>query len=141
MNKVILIGRLTKDPEMRTTSSGVSVCQFFLAVDRRYKGEGQPTADFISCTAWKSSAEFIAKYFHKGSRIAIEGRIQTREWSGEDGVKHYATEVVVDNAEFCESKQQSAPAPIVARDEAGYYDGVSAPPEYQFDASDEGIPF
>lgn len=141
MNKVILLGRLTKDVELKNTQSGVAVCGFTIAVDRKYKADGQPTADFINCTAWKHTAEFVAKYFRKGNRIALEGRIQTRDWVDDNGEKHYVTEVIVDAAEFCESKQQSAPPPIVAREEAGYFDGVSDPPEYQFDASDEGIPF
>lgn len=146
MNKVILIGRLTKDVELKNTQSGVAVCGFSIAVDRKYKAEGQPSADFINCTAWKHTAEFVAKYFRKGNRIALEGRIQTRDWVDDNGEKHYATEVVADSVEFCESKQQSvsAPPPIVAREEAGYFDGVLETPEYpeyQFDASDEGIPF
>jgi len=106
MNSVALMGRLTKDPEVKMTQSGTSVAAFTLAVDRRYKKEGQPTADFINCLAWKNLAEHIAKYFHKGERMAITGSIQTRSWEGKDGKKNYATEVVVDTADFCESKKQ-----------------------------------
>ena len=105
MNKVTLMGRLTKDPEVRTTSSNVNVCSFTLAVDRRFKSEGQPTADFIPCIAWRSTADFIKKYFTKGNKIAVSGSIQTRQWDDKDGKRHYATEVIVDEAEFCESKR------------------------------------
>lgn len=121
MNNVTLIGRLTKDVELKYTQSNTAVCQFNVAVDRRFKSEGQPTADFISVVAWKQTAEFISKYFTKGSRIAIVGRIQTRAWEGDDGKKNFATEVVADNVEFCESKQQSNNS--YATTEAGYYDG------------------
>lgn len=121
MNNVTLVGRLTKDVELRYTQSNTAVCQFNVAVDRRFKSEGQPTADFIPVVAWKQTAEFISKYFKKGSRIAIVGRIQTRAWEGDDGKKNFATEVVADNVEFCESKQQSNNS--YATTEAGYYDG------------------
>ena len=105
MNKVILIGRLTRDPELRSTASNISVCSFTVAVDRRFKSEGQPTADFISCIAWRQTAEFVSKYFSQGSKIVIEGSIQTRQWEDKDGQRRYSTDVVVDNVEFGESKR------------------------------------
>ena len=108
MNQVILIGRLTKDPELRATASNISVCSFTVAVDRRFKTEGQPTADFINVIAWRQQAEFVAKYFNKGSRIAVTGSIQTRQWDDKDGKRHYATDVVADEVEFCESKRSDA---------------------------------
>ncbi len=106
MNKVILIGRLTKDPELKYTASNTAVCTFTIAVDRRFKSDNQPSADFIPVVAWRQTAEFIAKYFAKGNRIAITGQIQVRSWDDQEGKKHYATEVIVDDAEFVESKRQ-----------------------------------
>ena len=104
MNKVILIGRLTKDPEVKNTASQVTVCRFSVAVDRRFKDQnGQRQTDFINCVAWRQTANFISSYFHKGSRIAVVGSIQTRNYDDNNGQKHYVTEVVVDEAEFVES--------------------------------------
>ena len=108
MNKAILVGNLTRDPEQRTTPSGVSVTSFTVAVTRRYKSQdGTQQADFINCIAWRSTAEFIAKYFTKGSRIGIVGTIQTRTYDDQNGVRRYVTEVVVDEAEFVTSKAQN----------------------------------
>lgn len=107
MNKAILMGRLTKDPEMRTTPQGVSVCSFSIAVNRRFAKEGQQQADFINCVAWRQQAEFICKYFTKGSMIAVVGSIQTRTWDGQDGKKQYATEVIVDEAHFTGSRAET----------------------------------
>lgn len=111
MNKCILIGRLTADPEIRYTQSQKPVASYRLAVDRVFKNEGQPDADFISCVAWGNNAEFCQKYLHKGMKIAVEGRIQTGSYE-KDGVKHYTTDVIVERHEFCESKSggQAAPA-------------------------------
>lgn len=102
MNKVVLAGRLVKDPELKATANGVSVCTFTVACDRRYTQNGERQADFISCIAWRQSGEFVARYFKKGNRIIIDGSIQTRSWD-DGGSKHYATEVVVDHVEFGES--------------------------------------
>ena len=105
MNKVILVGRLTKDPELRATTSGISVCSFTVACDRRFVKAGEERkADFINCIAWRQSAEAIAKYFVKGNRIALEGSIQTRTWQDNEGKNRYATEVVVEQWEFAQSK-------------------------------------
>ena len=107
MNKVILVGRLTKDPELRATTSGVSVCSFTVACDRKYVKQGEERkADFINCVAWRQSGEAIAKYFKKGDRIALEGSLQVRDWTDDDGKKHYVTEVVVDQWEFAQSKSE-----------------------------------
>lgn len=110
MNNVCLIGRLTSAPELNQTNTGHSVCRFSIAVDRKFKSEGQPTADFINVVAWRQTADFVAKYFGKGNRIALTGSIQTRNWEDNEGKKHYATEVVADNVEFCESKKESSEA-------------------------------
>lgn len=108
MNKAILVGNLTKDPEMRTTPNGVSVTSFTVAVQRRYKdADGNYQADFINCVAWRSTAEFVAKYFTKGSRIGVVGTIQTRTYDDQNGNKRYVTEVVADEVEFAGSKTQN----------------------------------
>jgi single-strand DNA-binding protein len=107
MNKVILMGRLTKEPELRYTSgSNTAVCSFTLAVNKRFQKQGEERkADFINCQAWEKTAEFIAKYFQKGSQIAVVGRIQTRTWDDTEGKKHYVTEVVVEETFFADSKK------------------------------------
>ena len=133
MNNVSLIGRLTAPPTLQNTLNGTSVCRFTIAVDRRFKKEGQPTADFIPVVAWRQTAEFVAKYFTKGSRIAVIGSIQTRSWDDDEGQRHYATEVVADNVEFCESKKESTSsgpvkAPNSATTEAGFNDDYYVPP-------------
>lgn len=116
MNNVILMGRLTKDPEIRTTNSGLSVCKFTVAVDR-YSKDGEDKTDFINCVAWRKTAEFIGNYFSRGQRIALTGSIQTGSYTDKDGRTVYTTDVLVDKAEFCESKKNSdsAPAPTRAR--------------------------
>lgn len=107
MNKVILIGRLVADPDIRHTQSGKCVASYRLAVDRAFKSDGQPEADFINCVAWGKSGEFCQKYLHKGMKIAIEGRIQTGSYTKDDGTKVYTTDVIVEHHEFCEGKKQS----------------------------------
>lgn len=109
MNKVILVGRLARDPELRTTGSGKSVATFSLAVDRRYKAEGQPTADFFNIVAWGKQAETICQYLSKGRQIALTGRLQSRSYDAQDGSKRYVTEVVLEEFDFIGSKNDSAP--------------------------------
>ena len=112
MNVCTLIGRLTAEPELKTTQSGVSVTSFKLAVDRAYtpKGEERQT-DFINCVAWRNTAEFITRYWHKGQRMAVQGSLQSRKYTANDGGQRTVYEVVVDNAFFCEDKKQTdAPA-------------------------------
>ena len=105
MNKVILIGRLTKDPELKTTSNGLSTVTFSLAVQRPFTNQnGEREADFINCVAWRKQAENIAKYCNKGSQVAAEGRISTRSYDAQDGTKRYVTEVVCDNVTFLGAK-------------------------------------
>ena len=109
MNKVILMGHLTKDIEMRQTPNGVSLARFSIAVTRRFKNSnGEYDADFINCIAWRKTGEFIARYFQKGSMIAVVGSIQSRSWDGNDGKKQYATEVIVDEAYFTGSKSENS---------------------------------
>ena len=106
MNKVILMGRLTRDPEMRNSNgeSNTAIARYTLAVDRRYKREGEAGADFISCVAFGRSAEFAQKYFRQGLKVVVTGRIQTGSYTNRDGNKVYTTDVVVEDQEFAESK-------------------------------------
>ena len=106
MNKVILMGRLTRDPDVRTTQGGKSVAQMTLAVDRRKGADGQQEADFLSLVAWEKLADIAGQYLHKGSKILVEGRLQSRSYEAKDGSKRYVTEVIVSNLEFCESRRQ-----------------------------------
>ena len=104
-NRAVLIGRLTADPELKTTQSGVSVCSFTLAVDRRFKGQdGERKADFIGIVTWRQTAEFVSRFFHKGDPIGIEGSIQTRNYEDKNGNKRTAVEVVADGAFFVGGK-------------------------------------
>ena len=148
MNKVILMGRLTRDPEIRYTQGEKSTCiaNFSLAVDRRYKTDDQ-SADFINCVAFGKLGEHVEKYYHKGMKTALSGRIQTRNYTNKDDKKVYVTEVVVEEMEFAESKASqsqntgnrqsaySAPAPAPA--DSGKYDGFMNIP----DGIDEELPF
>ena len=110
MNKVILIGRLVKDPEIRYTQSGKGVASFVLAVDRRFSKEGQQTADFIPIVAWNKLAEIVGDNLTKGRRISVEGRMQVRNYDAQDGTKRYVTEVIADEVEFLDSKRDGQTA-------------------------------
>lgn len=103
MNKVMLIGRIVRDPEIRAAGS-TTVAKYTLAVDRKYKKDGEPTADFINCIAFGKLADFAEKYLAKGTKVAVEGRIQTGSYTNKDGNKVYTTDVIVESTEFCESK-------------------------------------
>ena len=108
LNRIILMGRLTADPELRQTAGGTSVATFCLAVERNYQGQnGQRQADFINCVAWRQSADFMAQYCHKGALVGVEGRIQTRNYDDATGRRVYVTEVVCDNVQILESKAAS----------------------------------
>ena len=106
INKSVLGGRLTADVELKQTNSGISVCAFTIAATRKTNRE---ESDFINCVAWRNTAEFISKYFHKGSSICVTGAIQTRSWTDNNGNKKFATELVVDEAYFVDSKSDNAP--------------------------------
>ena len=109
MNRTILIGRLVKDPEVKTTQSQVAFCSFTIAVDRKFKtAGGERQSDFISCIAWRQQAEFLGKYFQKGSRVAIAGNLQSRTYDDANGKKVYVTEVVCDELEFVDSKKEAS---------------------------------
>lgn len=120
MNKVIMMGRLTKDPEIRTSGTGKKFARFSLAVDRQYKREGQPDADFFNVSELNEArAGFVEKYLHKGTKVVISGSIQNNNWTDQQGVQHYGVEILEDSVEFAESKKaadnnaaaQPAPAP------------------------------
>ena len=122
LNKVILMGRLTKEPELKTTQQGVSVCTFSIAVDRGFARQGEEKqTDFINIVAWRSTAEFASKYFTKGQMISLVGRIQTRNYEDNEGKRVYVTEVIADEVYFAESKkndaQTQAPAMEVVPDD------------------------
>lgn len=142
MNKVILIGRLTRDPDVRYTDGGTSIAKYSLAVDRRFKRPGEADADFINCVAFGKAAEFAEKYLKQGTKIAITGRIQTGSYTNKDGIKVYTTDVVVEEQEFAESKsssngQSARPDPSQAGWPAPDSDGFMNIP----DGLDEDLPF
>lgn len=143
MNKVILIGRLTKDPELRYTPSGAAVANFTLAVDRPFTSQsGEREADFINIVVWNKPAENVAKYITKGRQIAIEGRLQIRSYEGNDGQRRWITEVVASNVEFLGSGGGNAPAPSGGAKPApgrNSFDEGSFGEEIVFDDSD--LPF
>ena len=123
LNVVALMGRLTADPELRTTPAGVSVTSFTIAVDRSFVKQGEERqADFINCVAWRGTADFVAKYFQKGSLIAVDGSIQTRRYQDKDGHNRTAFEVVVDNAHFAGSKEKPAQSTYSAPEQPPYDD-------------------
>jgi single-strand DNA-binding protein len=136
-NKAILGGRLTSDPELKTTQSGTNVCSFTIAVNRRGAKDGQQTSDFINCVAFKERAELISKYFRKGSSICIVGAIQTRKWQDSNGGNRYATEVNVDEVNFVDSKSDnSASAPS-----AYMPDAYKTPSFEASNGDDDNLPF
>ena len=146
MNKAVLVGRLTRDPEVRYSQGDntTAVARYTVAVDRRFKRDGEPTADFIPCVVFGRSAEFAEKYFRQGIRVSVSGRIQTGSYTNKDGMKVYTTEVIVEEQEFAESRaeseanrgmyQQSAPSPAPS---APAGDGFMNIP----DGIDEELPF
>lgn len=121
MNSVQLVGNLARDPELRTTTSGLAVCSFTVACQRRYKNaNGQYDADFISCVAWRETANFVHRYFIKGNKIGVIGTLQTRSYDAQDGSKRYVTEVVADNVEFVAPRSDSQGAPARQQHEPQY---------------------
>lgn len=151
LNKIFIMGRLTRDPELRRTQSGTAVASFALAVDRDYKNaDGTKETDFIDCVAWRNSAEFVSKYFSKGRMAVVEGRLQMRDWTDKDGNKRRNAEVVVENIYFGDSKRDGntgsgnygAPAGGYSAPDGGY--SVPAPSAGGFaeiDDEDGDLPF
>ena len=109
LNHIVIMGRLTRDPELRRTGGGIAVASFCVAVDRDFGGKdgGEKETDFIDCTAWRQTGEFVSKYFKKGKMIVVSGRLQIRSWTDKDGNKRRSAEVVADNCYFAESKKDS----------------------------------
>jgi single-strand DNA-binding protein len=140
MNKVILMGRLTKDPEMRyTANNNTAKCSFSLAVDRRFTKQGEERqADFFNIIAWEKTAEFCSKYFTKGMKIAIVGRLQNRTWDDNEGKKHYITEVIVEEANFVESKKSEG---TPSQKPSGGSSGAGQADEYYPAIEDDELPF
>ena len=110
INNVVLTGRMARDPEIKHTQSGVSVCNFCIAVDRQYKSGEEKICDFINCVAWRGTADFVSKYFHKGDGIGVTGSIQTRKWVTDGGENRYATEVLCQQVSFLDGKKNAAEA-------------------------------
>lgn len=141
VNRVVLIGRITKEPEATTTASGITLVRFTIAVNRSYKdANGERKADFISCVAWKSQAEFISKYIKKGNQMSVEGRIQTGSYTDSDNKTIYTTDVLVESVSSLEPKQDNQ----VNNNNSTASDDVS-PHSFQapnnFDVSDDDLPF
>ena len=132
MNKVILIGRLTKDPELRYTSTDIPVVQFVLAVNRAFSRNGERQADFINCVAWRNLADNLAKYMKKGSQICVEGQIQVRNFEDNGGVKRYVTEVICDNIHFLESKGPRSESGYSGYNDIDQYDIPQSKPKQEF---------
>jgi single-strand DNA-binding protein len=150
MNKVILMGRLTRDPEVRYSQGDAStaIARFSLAVDRRFKREGEDqTADFINCVAWRQTAEFISKYFRKGSALCVTGSIQTRSWQDQQGQRRYATDVVVDEAMFVDSRNEGTNAqgnsyvPDAYNATPSFSSNQGAAPNFEELNTDDDLPF
>ncbi len=140
LNTITIMGRLTRDPELRSTAQGTSVASFTLAVDRDYgKGEDKQT-DFIDCVAWRSTAEFVSRYFSKGRMAVVKGRLQIRPWEDKNGNKRKSAEVVADSVYFGDSKKEEAPAPdnYGAAPSVNQYSGIDGFTEI---SDDEDLPF
>lgn len=129
MNRVILMGRMTRDPEFRQTTSGVPVCRFSLAINRQFanKQTGERETDFVDCDAWRSTAEFISRYFSKGSMILVEGQLRNNNYEDNNGVKHYLMRVLVDSVSFCGSKDGDSGQQQSATQQAAAYYQQAAP--------------
>lgn len=116
-NMIIIGGRLTADPEIRQTQDGTLLCNFTVAVTRQYQKGSEPVSDFFNCTAWRQRAELISRYFYKGSSICVTGTLQNRSWTDKEGVKRFATDIVVNEVNFVDSKGES-PAPAQTQQRA-----------------------
>ena len=139
LNHIVLMGRLTRDPELRRTGAGHAVTSFTIACDRDFAPQGgERETDFIDIVTWRSTAEFAQKYFAKGSMIVVSGRLQFRDWTDKDGNKRRSAEVVADNVYFGESKKQTAPVPNSSEDDSPNYPQY---PPYPLATDDEPLPF
>lgn len=140
MNSCVLTGRLVADPELRTTPSGLSVCRFRIAVDRHYQKSGEERkADFIDIVAWRSNADFVTKYFRKGSMIAIQGSLQTNNYEDKNGNKRTSYEIVADRAEFCGSKAESGTGSAANAAPSAYSNSTAD--DFSSVVDDDDLPF
>lgn len=141
-NKVILGGRLTSDIELKVTQSGISVCSFSLAINRKVAKDQPQKTDFIDCQAWRQTAEFLSRYFKKGSSLCVVGQLQKSEWTDQNGQKRYKVEVVVDEAMFVDSKNDAQGGETSGADNYNPY-GFNAPVEPKFEElkTDDDLPF
>lgn len=137
INKSVIGGRLTANAELKATPSGVSVCSFTVAVNRKAAKDKEQQTDFITCVAWRQTAEFISRYFTKGSSICVVGSIQTRSWTDNNGGKRYATELVVDEAYFVDGKNDAAPSDMQSSDAPS----ANVAPQFEELADGEELPF
>lgn len=127
MNKIVITGRITKDPELRTTNSGTDVCNFTVAVDRRFRKDAEKVADFIDCVAWGNTGSFVNKYFKKGDGINVEGRLESRKWQDKDGNNRTSWEVICDNVEFPRGKKSGGDTYVPANIEPVEADNSELP--------------
>ena len=143
LNKIIIMGRLTRDPELRRTASSTAVAGFTLAVDRDFKSQnGEKSTDFLDVVAWRNTAEFVAKYFTKGRMAVVEGRLQIRDWKDKDGNNRRSAEVVAENVYFGDSKRDGAPAGDYAAPMGGYAAPVSTTSSFsEIEDEDGDLPF
>lgn len=133
LNHITIMGRLTKDPELRRTGSGVAVASFTVAVDRDFGSNGEKETDFIDCVAWRQTGEFVSKYFSKGSMIVVSGRLQIRGWTDKDGNKRRTAEVVADNCYFGDSNKKETTN--------SYHEAAPAAPAFALLDDDAQLPF
>jgi single-strand DNA-binding protein len=143
LNKVIIGGRLTADPELKVTQSDISMCSFSIAINRKYaKEDGQQQTDFIRCKAWRNTADFISRYFRKGSSICVVGEIQTSSWTDQSGNKSYSTDILVNEALFVDSKNESQGAEFTSPIN-NTTEGNKSPQPANFEplAADDDLPF
>ena len=141
VNNVVLVGRLTKDVELRYTQSGMAVAKFILAVNRQFKKDGQPDADFITCTAFNKTAENLANFMRKGSQIGVIGNIQTGSYDDKDGKRVYTTDVICNNIQFLESRQEQQGGQQQQQYQAPPQQQQQQKPQYQQPMNDEDLPF
>ena len=141
LNHITLMGRLTKEPELRTTVSGVNVASFTVAVDRDYQNGGEKQTDFIDCVAWRGTGEFVSKYFHKGSMIVVSGKLQSRKWQDREGNNRVNWEVNADSVYFGESRKDSPNAAQATYQQNYGNPNVSAAGFTELDDSDGELPF
>lgn len=142
LNRIILMGRLTHDPELRRTQSDTPVCSFSLAVDRDYKRDGEKETDFIDIVAWRSTADFVSKYFTKGRMAVVEGRLQIRDWTDKEGSKRRSAEVIADNVYFGDSKPKDSGSDVPAYDGEPGAEFGAPPSGFTPDFGDDGeMPF